>query len=795
MEHTVTYHLELVKVFVELIFSDQDLASIKNQVCLAEKKRIADVYETRTKGELLIHLNNYSTYFSYESSQYNLNYFCNSFINKILYYTFIEEPGNEFYSKPVKSFLKSSSDFISIIIEDKIKIIASNSSTSIEIDWDNFKLLISGTIKFSSYCEWQLESQIEALTNTVVEIPDEIHVDVISDDKPLLNYIIQHFKFLEIEKTWNIIFLEISQFYFELYNNGFYSKSSIINKNQKIVNYSQKRFNIFLTDFLKESSKTYQELFEQRSNQFLETTEATLTEFIELEIDFFEKCRYDLENHEASTDGYSKLGIETFNALNTVINEIGYETFHFATKRKFEFLELNKQKIIQENAIYLNFGDDISIDDGDHKLNKKQKTKKSKESLDNLSQKDFFKKVRNGKLTQLEIHHKTGLLTNDFDVETLQLLYKDFDFYVFFEKEDFGSSFSDEDLLKVINDYKAKGKELPIINLPKLIERKGFKPLIDKEGEQIIDREKLLFPFEFFHCYQYLNYLVNEINKFSSKLPFRDYSKYNIAGPQHKYNINYNALVNQLSETFDVSVIDNILNTELHKLKKINKEGYENNKGDFYNTYKSRANWIETTILICDNEYKHTNKLAFKTAIKWCEEWRERYLPLFDPYSPDEKEAMHKDLFKPLWQQLSESDKEYKGDAIKTDSVSNSKNINGDKIHLLITQLNNYGFNELDKIQAIISANSNNIYQLLIDNDLPYKIALLDHLGFISHLQKNHCNTKDKTYSKLSEILKEDYRSIKGNCLVLNPISKENRIRYTAHNHKENAERDYQNLK
>lgn len=113
----------------------------------------------------------------------------------------------------------------------------------------------------------------------------------------------------------------------------------------------------------------------------------------------------------------------------------------------------------------------------------------------------------------------------------------------------------------------------------------------------------------------------------------------------------------------------------------------------------------------------------------------------------------------------------------------------------LKSKLEEFGFLSIDKIQTLEAGSIGKIYQLLSDNNLPYKIALIDYLGFFEYLYKQHCHTKDNAYLKLSEILNEDYRSVKGNLLVLNSSSKENRTRYTAHNHKENVERDYQSLK
>ena len=111
----------------------------------------------------------------------------------------------------------------------------------------------------------------------------------------------------------------------------------------------------------------------------------------------------------------------------------------------------------------------------------------------------------------------------------------------------------------------------------------------------------------------------------------------------------------------------------------------------------------------------------------------------------------------------------------------------------LSIDLNLYGFYELKQVKEFTE--KENLLDLLHENDLPYQIAMFDNLGFFDHLLKNHCKTKDHLFGLLSKILNVRHRTVKGNFHVLDPFSKEDRKRYTAHNFKEAVKKDLQKLK
>jgi predicted nucleic-acid-binding protein len=102
-----------------------------------------------------------------------------------------------------------------------------------------------------------------------------------------------------------------------------------------------------------------------------------------------------------------------------------------------------------------------------------------------------------------------------------------------------------------------------------------------------------------------------------------------------------------------------------------------------------------------------------------------------------------------------------------------------------------YDFNNLDKI----SGKADYIINHLSQNDIPYIVAYLKLLEFDKFLLENYCKTKENMYLTISKILKKSKRIIKGNYLVLNPKSNEDRIRYTSHKYINQVSKHYKSIK
>jgi hypothetical protein len=62
-------------------------------------------------------------------------------------------------------------------------------------------------------------------------------------------------------------------------------------------------------------------------------------------------------------------------------------------------------------------------------------------------------------------------------------------------------------------------------------------------------------------------------------------------------------------------------------------------------------------------------------------------------------------------------------------------------------------------------------------------------------LKAEHFKSDTKLFKVVSEWFEVGQRRVKGNIYVLNEISKENRKRYTADQHKQTVQNDYEKLK
>ena len=106
--------------------------------------------------------------------------------------------------------------------------------------------------------------------------------------------------------------------------------------------------------------------------------------------------------------------------------------------------------------------------------------------------------------------------------------------------------------------------------------------------------------------------------------------------------------------------------------------------------------------------------------------------------------------------------------------------------------LSKYGFYNLDKIKALNKDGQNDLIDLLIENKLPYCIAMLNYLRFLPYLEENHASTKKGAQIIISNCLKSDSdgRAVRGN---YDSLVKPN-DRYTAYLHKQTVINNYQEL-
>lgn len=119
---------------------------------------------------------------------------------------------------------------------------------------------------------------------------------------------------------------------------------------------------------------------------------------------------------------------------------------------------------------------------------------------------------------------------------------------------------------------------------------------------------------------------------------------------------NNEAFLEYISHQTDLTKLDMILGEQLKLYARKKGEGYEQDKADFYGTYKARKDWLNHTLFICSNEYNKTQNEVFNEVVKWCVDWQNEWLETFNPYSPTERKELSKDLKTPLWEQLNEGE-------------------------------------------------------------------------------------------------------------------------------------------
>jgi hypothetical protein len=114
----------------------------------------------------------------------------------------------------------------------------------------------------------------------------------------------------------------------------------------------------------------------------------------------------------------------------------------------------------------------------------------------------------------------------------------------------------------------------------------------------------------------------------------------------------------------------------------------------------------------------------------------------------------------------------------------------------LSEDLKEYGFFELSQVKFLNNEKQKQLIQSISLKSIPYKIAMLDFIGFMQLLKDQYSTSQYKIVKILSQILNEgkNERLIKGNIAILSPKSREDKKRFTAHLHKEQVEMDYKSL-
>lgn len=133
------------------------------------------------------------------------------------------------------------------------------------------------------------------------------------------------------------------------------------------------------------------------------------------------------------------------------------------------------------------------------------------------SLRDHFEKIREGELTELERFNLAERLTDNFNLEKLKLLEKDLGIYISMEADEMEGNFSMEDIAEEIKKLQDRGRPVPKITLP-VIKKNGVQVDPDEKPVQVLDKQALLFPYEFVWCYQFRKLLRTKIQETETKL-------------------------------------------------------------------------------------------------------------------------------------------------------------------------------------------------------------------------------------------------------------------------------------
>ncbi|HPI30314.1 MAG TPA: hypothetical protein PLS26_07275 [Bacteroidales bacterium] len=127
---------------------------------------------------------------------------------------------------------------------------------------------------------------------------------------------------------------------------------------------------------------------------------------------------------------------------------------------------------------------------------------------------EFFDLVYSGELGTIDIYNYVKEVTNNFEIQKLKLLKYDIEYCYSCEKEEKEDEFSQVDIENAIDRLKKQNREIPYYY------RKEMK---NKNGEvvfpecKILNKEKLLFPFDFFCVHQLLGLIEKLIKEYDTQ--------------------------------------------------------------------------------------------------------------------------------------------------------------------------------------------------------------------------------------------------------------------------------------
>lgn len=225
------------------------------------------------------------------------------------------------------------------------------------------------------------------------------------------------------------------------------------------------------------------------------------------ELDYIKK---EIEHFETILHCFSQLTEE--NLLNRYdwVNNMKISAQEIDEYKKYLFEEYGKSKL-KENIRQLK---DIIKELNFKKTRLQQLTPKAP-MFKNF--KSFLNNVRTGNVDQIDIEEYIFEKSNKHEIEKLNTILKDIEFYLFVEKDFMISEINEKDWEEKHKYYKDKGEETPLEKVESgihiLKKLKGEDTTNTPEYYYRYNEESLFFPFEFFCIRQLEKYVSELINK------------------------------------------------------------------------------------------------------------------------------------------------------------------------------------------------------------------------------------------------------------------------------------------
>lgn len=118
-----------------------------------------------------------------------------------------------------------------------------------------------------------------------------------------------------------------------------------------------------------------------------------------------------------------------------------------------------------------------------------------------------------------------------------------------------------------------------------------------------------------------------------------------------------------------------------------------------------------------------------------------------------------------------------------------------DSYTVFMTEVAKYNFTGLPKVAVLTNQYQTRLIRHMLGEGVPYTVAMLDFLGYPNYLKTTYRLNKEQLYKHVSKALDPvAVRTIKGNFLVLNPGSNEDKNKYTSWTYDDEVEKFYTSL-